>query len=397
MKVAAIIAEYNPLHNGHIYHINKTKKNTGADFLIVIMSGTFTQGGNISLFDKFDRAKIACMYGADLVIELPTIYATASSNEFAYGAINILNSLNIVDYLSFGVETDNIVTLTKISNILVENCDKIDKLINVNLKNGMSYADSRAKSLEEFLSEDELNIISKSNNILAIEYLKQLQKLNSTIMPVPIKRKGNTLNDSSISSDSFISATAIRNHIKHSISDISTYVPNETYSKLSNISSNEDLFNIIKYKIITLKRKELENIYGVSKSMINRIVSSISCSNSYDDFILNVKTKNYQHSRIKRVMINILLNITKNLHDELITSKSSLYVHVLGKSKNGNKLLSMISKKSDLKIITSLKRDIINSKDDIFNKNIKLDILSTNIQAILLKNDKLNKDYTNKI
>ena len=168
MKTVGIIAEYNPFHNGHKYQIEKAKEITGADTVIVIMSGSFTQQGNIAIVDKFKRAEMAIECGADLVIELPTIFATSSAEMFALGAVNILNSLNTVDYLVFGSECDNINTLSSIANKIQDSKNMIDIKIKKEIQNGISYALARDNVLKEFLNEKEYIEFSKQNNILAI-------------------------------------------------------------------------------------------------------------------------------------------------------------------------------------------------------------------------------------
>lgn len=397
MKIAGIIAEYNPLHNGHIYHIDQTKKETNADYIIVLMSGTFTQAGNISLFDKFKKASIACSYGADLVLELPTIFSTASSNEFAYGAVNILNKLNIIDYLSFGVETKDIEILKNISKKIILYENDIEKGIKDFSKKGFSYAISRDEALKYFLSDEELDVIKKSNNILAIEYLNSLNKLDSNIIPIAIERKGKTINDLSINSSLYISATAIRESVlNNNLECIKEYVPELTYKHLDKICLNKDFFNILKYKIINIGKEGLVKIYGVKEGLENKIISAISVSSSYIEFIQIIKSKRYQLTRIKRILINILLDITYDKHDKLINSSDSLYAHVLAMSKRGKDLLSIISKNSNIALITSLNTKILNSCKNDLKENLELDIFATNVQSVIL-NEELNKDYTNKI
>ena len=183
MKIVGIIAEFNPMHNGHQYLIKKAKELTGADYAICLMSGNFTQAGNIALTNKFNRASTAIKNGFDAVIELPTIYATASAEFFAYGAVNILNSLNCIDYLCFGSETGNVDILINIAHKLIKNEENIWESITISLKEGISFAKAREYAISKFLTQSEVEISSSSNNILAIEYIKSLIKLNSTITP----------------------------------------------------------------------------------------------------------------------------------------------------------------------------------------------------------------------
>ncbi|MEG2348242.1 MAG: nucleotidyltransferase [Clostridia bacterium] len=397
MKVLGIIAEYNPLHNGHIYHIQKSKKENNCDLAIVLMSGAFTQSGNISLIDKFKRAKIACQYGADLVIELPTIYSTSSAENFSFGAVKLLNNLNIIDVLSFGVEDDDISVLQSVATSIIENDSFIWDNIKEELKKGRSFATSRALTLAKILSPKNIDIIKKSNNILAIEYLKSLKKLNSNIIPYALKREGQCATSILNFSNTYISATSIRNVINtnSNIDSIIQYIPKDIVKYLSNTCNNDMLFNILKYKILTTDVFCLSKIKDVIEGLENKIINSISSSKNYDEFIHNIKSKRYELSKIKRMLNNIILNISVDDFNEL-SDDASKYAHVLAISKNGELLLSKIAKSSNVKLITSINDKLLNSLDDNIAKNIRLDILATNIQSSLM-NEKLNKDYTNKL
>ena len=233
LNVLGIIAEYNPFHNGHRYHIEQAKKLSNADYVIVVMSGNFTQTGNVSIYDKFTRAKLATEYGVDLVIELPTIYANSSAEGFAFGAVTLLNNLNIVNYICFGAETDNIDTLQNISKTINNKDKEINLKIKEFLKTGVSYPVARENALNSYLNENETQILDKSNNILAIEYLKVLDKLNSQIIPICIKRESSDFNEIMLNkkSDKYTSATSIRNMINlKKIDLVENYVPALTYT-----------------------------------------------------------------------------------------------------------------------------------------------------------------------
>lgn len=400
MKVLGIITEYNPFHNGHIYHIEKSKQITGADFVIAVMSGSFTEQGNISIYDKFKRATIAVENGVDLVLELPTIYANSSSEYFANSSISLLNSLNIVDCICFGSEAGNIDLLSNISNKIISNEDRIWKDISSNLKQGISFAKAREQSITKYLNTEEIIEFSKPNNILAIEYLNSLSKLNSKIKPYTIDRNSSNFNDTNISKDKiYTSATSIRNHIyeKKEISDLKSLIPQNMLNIVCNIEPtfNDKLLNILKYKIITSSKKDLSNIYEVTEGLENRIMSAISNSNTYDELIENIKSKRYQMSKIKRILNNIILNITKDDFERIYKSNEQ-YAHVLKISKRGKTLLSQIAKNSSIPLITSVNDNVLNSLSDIQRSMINIDILATNIHSIL-NNENINKDYTNRL
>lgn len=301
MKIVGIIAEFNPFHNGHKYLIKKAKETTNADIVICIISGNFTQLGNISIIDKFKRAKIAIENGADAIIELPTIYATASSQYFAFGAVNILNSLNCIDYLCFGSETANIEELKNIANKLIANEKEIWKIIQEELRNGISFASARQNAISDFLNTDELAISSLSNNILAIEYIKSLIKLKSNITPIAIKRK---------EQENITSATSIRQMLYEDNNYVYNYLP---YKKIyfDKAMFNDNFYKIVQYNIISRGKEYIKNINEVTEGLENKIYNAINVSANYEEFIHNIKSKRYQLSKIKRILIYILLDISK--------------------------------------------------------------------------------------
>jgi len=399
LKVLGIITEYNPMHNGHLYHIQKSKEITGSDYVVLVMSGSFTQTGNISTLDKFTKAAIATEYGVDLVIELPTIYATASSEYFATGAVSLLNELGIVDCICFGSECNDIKVLDSISNKLIENENNIWEDIKLQEKNN-TFAKSRSVVLSKYLNEDEIKEIAKPNNILGIEYIKALKKLQSNITPYLIQRCSSDYNDNIVYQNdlNFTSATSIRNAIKNNdLESINKYIPTLVYDKLitSNVLLNNDIYNILKYKIISMSSNEISNIHEVTEGLENRLIKYISSVKNYDELINTMKSKRYIENKIKRILINILLQIDKVNFKNIIISKAN-YAHILAMSSNGSSLLSSISKLCKIPVFTSISSTIINKQDDKIKYMISLDIYSSNIHS-LLTNTNLNKDFTNKL
>ena len=384
MKIVAIIAEFNPFHNGHKYIVDKAKELTNADVAICIVSGNYTQAGNIAIKDKFERANIVIKNGVDVVIELPTIYATSSSEFFAFGAVNILNSLNCVDYLCFGSETGDIEILKSISKKLLDNNEAIWDEITKNLRLGISFAEAREKSIGKFLTSDEVAISKSSNNILAIEYIKSLIKLNSNIVPIAIKRE---------ESSKIVSATKIRELLKSS-SNVSEYLPNYTLD--NSLLFNDSLFQLIKYKIVTASKEYLSTINEINEGLENKLYSELNNSKTYDEFVLNVKSKRYQLSKIKRIMLNILLDITKEKF-MMLNNDKNIYIHIIAINPNiKSSILSYFNKKSKAIILTSINDDLLKKLDSPIKESILLDIKAANIYSTLL-NDKINKDYTNKL
>ena len=215
-KVLGIVAEYNPFHNGHLYHIEQSKKITGANYTVAIMSGNFTQRGSTSLIDKWSKAEIAIQSGIDLVIELPVLYSISSAENFAEGAIKILESLKVVDYISFGAETEDIQILNKFAEVLCNEPKEYKTLLAHELKKGISFPKARENALLMYLNDIRkyANVLSSPNNILGIEYLKALRKFKSKVQPVSIPRYEAGYHDLDFSGN-IASSTAIRNMIKN--------------------------------------------------------------------------------------------------------------------------------------------------------------------------------------
>lgn len=401
LKVVGIIAEFNPFHNGHQYLIQQAKKITKADLVVIVMSGSFTQNGNIAIYNKFKRAKISIENGADLVIELPTIYSVSSGEYFATGAIDLLNKLNIVDYVFFGSESGNIELLSDIANLELTNKDKIGQLIKEKMKKGITYAQAHESALKSYLTPSQIKELQKSNNILAIEYIKALKKTNSKIIPYTIKRKGNSISDINIENDgNFTSATSIRECImlKKDSKILEKYIPINMYKIILTQKPlfNDDIYNVIKFSILNNMKDmhNFKNINGIAEGIENKIISALSMSKNYDEFIHNIKSKRYTLSSIKRMILNILLNISKNDFNKLYLNIN--YAHILSISTNGKTLLSNISKVSNVNLLTKVNNKILNSLNEINKKSLDIDIFASNILSILL-DENINKDYTNRL
>lgn len=384
MKIVGIIAEFNPFHNGHKYLIEKAKEITRADLAVCIMSGSFTQAGNVAVQNKFERAKSAIENGFDVVIELPTIYATASSEYFAFGAVNILNSLGCIDYLCFGSETGNTDTLISIATKLLNNNDKMWELITEELRKGISFAVAREKAISTFLTEKELQISNSSNNILAVQYIKSLIQLKSKIIPIAIKREEN---------NNIISATKIRELLSEK-KDVSKYIP--TPIEFSPYDYNFTFHSLVRFQCIYLKPNELREINEVSEGLENKIYEEVNYSIDYEDLIKNIKSKRYQLTRIKRILVNILLRIKKDTFMRL-NSKNNIYAHVLAVNPDTKKdILSILNKNSKAVIITSLNDEFISTLNPIVKESLELDILAANYRDLIF-NEKLCKDFKNKL
>lgn len=391
MKVLGFVAEYNPFHKGHKYHLDKSKEKSAADFSIAVMSGSFLQRGQPSFIDKWTKAKMAVNNGIDLVIELPFIFSTQSAETFAYGAIKLLDSLNVVDYLSFGSELENIEVLKKISSILSEEPKFYKEKLKYYLDQGLSFPNARNNALEDYilnskssLDYDYKEILKGSNNILAIEYLKALSKLNSKISPISIKRIGNKYNDTSINGD-FASATAIRHSIKNNgLASIKNLVPGETYSCLENYIDKYKSFNytenyedILIYLLRTVDADKIKGLIDIENGLENRIIEKGSQYNNINEIIDNIATKRYPKTRIQRILVHLLNGLYKKDFDELNDLYPS-YIRVLASNDKGLSLLREIKNNSTLPIITKFSNyKYLN--DDTINKIIYFDKKATDI------------------
>ena len=359
MQKVGIICEYNPFHNGHLYHINKIKEMYPDSTIILVMSGNITQRGDLSVINKWDKTDIALHYGIDLVIELPFIYATQSADIFCYASITILNYLK-VNKIVFGSESNNIEFITKLAETQLNNDDYNNKIQNY-LKEGLNYPTALAKSLEDITNIN----IKTPNDILAIGYVREILKNNYDITPITIKRTSDY--NSKELSDVISSATSIRESIKKNI-EISKYVPNYSLKFINNIFIDM-YFDLIKYKIIS-EINNLDKYQSVDENIIPRIKKYIYTSNSLDEFILNIKTKNYTYNRIKRMIIHILFSITK---EEIINNNKINYIRILGFNKKGKQYLNKIKKEINIPLITKYDEQYLSIESRITNiLNIKL-------------------------
>lgn len=405
-KVLGIVAEYNPFHNGHLYHLQETKKQTGATYTIAIMSGSFTQRGSTAILDKWSRAEIALHCGVDLVIELPTLYSISSAENFADGAIKILDSLKVVDYLSFGAETSDVSILQQVSDVLYREPKKYKTLLSHELRKGLSFPKARENALMMYLNDIRrfANVISSPNNILGIEYLKALQKYKSSIQPFVVHRSSVGYNDLDYT-DNMASSTAIRNIIKNNGFDVlRNLLPSASYSILmQNIKKGHivpDLSSFEKEIIYNLRRmdiSEISDLPDVSEGLEFAIKNTANSCNTLNEFLNIIKSKRYTNTRIQRILLYSLLGITKK--DMELSKKVQPYVRVLGVNKRGKFLISEILKANPkLEVVTSVKRYLDNNPNKNLKTIIDKDILATNVYTVGFESDSWsNLDFTKKI
>lgn len=400
MNISAIICEYNPLHNGHMYQIDKTKKITGCDGLIAIMSGNFVQRGEPAIIDKWHRTKMALNSGIDLVIELPVIYALSSAEYFAHGSVTILNNLNVVSSLCFGSECGDITPLFNIAQVLCSEPNEYRLLLKEYLSQGLNFPLARSIALEKYFSNSQSDagyeykdILTTSNNILGIEYCKSLIRNSSNIKPYTITRLGSGYNDESISSG-FSSATAIRKFLKtnENIDVIKEKLPKDSFDIIMQLKNSnydfvypERMFEYIKYKSLTDTKEGLALLKDSGEGLYNRVYKYINNSTSIEELAGNIKTKRYTYTRINRLLAQYFIGFENYL--EAINPKINCgYARVLGFNARGIEILNAIKKNSDTEIITKLPKY---PSDPI----LKLDIASTRAYSIINKSVNYNDDY----
>lgn len=402
-EVLGIVAEYNPFHNGHLYHIQKTKEMTGAKFVVCVMSGNFVQRGNTSIVDKWTKTQMALASGIDLVLELPTIYSVSSAESFAQGAMKILDNLGIVDTVSFGTETDDFAALNNIATIITEEPKEYVNMLKEELKQGVSFPKAREQALIKYLNDDVRykDILNSPNNILGVEYLKALKQLKSKITPIAIKREKVYYNDNVIVDD-FASATAIRKLVTNKeFAGLLKVVPRVTYETL--LKEYEvgnvvlDIQRFEKEIFYTLRRmsvNEIAELPDVSEGLENTIKNAANFCNNIKDFINMVKTKRYTQTRIQRILLFALLGITKK--DMQAAKKVVPYARVLGFNEKGKLLLSGISQNNPkMDVITSVKRFMDNNTNKTYKRMLEIDIFATDVYTLGYRNDSMaNLDYT---
>lgn len=406
MKVVGFITEYNPFHYGHKYHLEESMRLSKATHSIAVMSGSFVQRGEPSIVDKWTKAKIAIENGVDLVIELPFLYSTQSAELFALGGIKILDSLNIVDYIAFGSEAGDLEPLNNIVEVLLNEPYEFKKTLKENLSLGLSFASARSIAVKDYLihSSSKYNyesILKQSNNILAIEYLKALKNLSSSIRPLIISRQGSDYNDEKVSK-SYSSATALRKvMLENGVHGIKGFLPDETYNYLEdfflshqNFNHLDNYYTIIKYLLLTMDNNHIQEIIDVEKGLDNRIVNKSLSSRNIEELINNISSKRYPKTRIQRILIHLLNNLKKEDIKNLY-SKEVPYIRFLGANNKGLELLRKIKSKSDVPIITKfshhekLRSDTISQFANFENKATDLYYFGLDSRNTLS-----NKDYT---
>ena len=358
MKTAGMICEYNPFHNGHEYILRSVRERLGEDCgIICVMSGNFVQRGEPAVINKHTRAEMAVLGGADLVIELPVPWVLSSAERFAYGGVALLNGLGVCTHLAFGCEEEKTEKLLAAAECLMS--PEIDGLIKEELKRGISYAAARQRAAERILGAD-AGVLRKPNNILAVEYLKALKKINSGIEPVAVRRHGTGHDSDSIygagENMSFASASLIREILlrRKKSEDLAGLVPDHTEWLVERELKNgrapigiESMEQAVLYRLRTMTEREYESLPDNSEGIYRRLMENGRLYSSVEEVISATKTKRYAMSRIRRMVMCAYLGITA-----VDSGGLPPYARVLGFNSRGQALLKEIKKNSALPVIT---------------------------------------------
>ena len=398
MKVTGIIAEYNPFHKGHEYHLKHTREVLGSDYIIVVMSGNYVQRGAPTIIDKYSRAEMALKCGADLVLELPACFSTASAEYFAFGGTAILDRLNIVDELCFGTESlDNngpgsedpeqlTRDFAKIADLLAEEPPEYKEVLKSGLKMGLSHAAAASMAIGKVLGQDYVTLMETSNNILGVEYIRALKVLESQIKPVPVARMLSSHKDSQIT-QGFSSATSIRNSIfnKYDANSLARTVPAEVLEILTDRYLvtfpvfRDDFSVILGEKLLSAKdSSDLTQYFGVPEDLANRFLKLRNEYRTFNQFRELSYTKNLNKATVGRALMHITLGIKSADMMKLYNKENLTAVKVLGFKESARPLLSAIKKNADISMVTKLadyKPDPNGDGADMIEQTTRMDML----------------------
>ena len=361
MKTIGIVTEYNPFHKGHAYMIEEAKKKAGADRVVVVMSGSFVQRGEPAIFDKWTRAEAALKNGADLVLELPVLFAAANAETFARAAVRILEETGIVDVLCFGSESGDLHSMQEAARLMENETEEFQHLLKEQLDEGLSYPAARAKALET-VSQISSEILSRPNHILGLEYLKALDRYNCSMEPMTIKREGD-YNSPSLT-EGYASAGAIRKALAEDRStEAMAQLPenvHDVYNKALSLGTApvywEGLAPALHYKLRVSSAEEIREIAEVVEGLENRILHSIDSFFDMNDIIDFIKTKRYTRTKIQRILLHILLDIKEKEVAYFMDLPKMPYIRVLGFQKDKSDILGDLTVNAKCPVLTNLKK-----------------------------------------
>lgn len=390
MKIVGLIAEYNPFHNGHLYHIQKARELTGADYVIVVMSGDFVQRGTPAVYDKYTRTRMALKSGADLVLELPVLFATSSAEDFAACGVALLDCLGVVDSICFGSECGGTEPLSRIARVLSEEPEEYQELLKGYVRSGLTFPDARAQALTSWLSlsDEESRLLLSPNNILGIEYMKALIRRESRIKPVTVKRNGHGYHDLSLAGE-FASATAIRKLLADpdGLSSIASQVPEQVLEEILQGLPvfPDDLTEILNYTLLSLVQsgRNLTEYLDLSEELDSRIRSLLLQYQTFSNRIGDLKTKQYTYSRISRCLLHLILNSKKADAVRYRELGYCGYARVLGFQKKSAEIMTGIKEHGSIPLITkpSSAKQLV---DAAFLPMLEQDLYASHIYSSIL-------------
>ena len=401
MKICAIICEYNPLHYGHLYHIEKARELSGCDAIMCIQAGNFTQRGEPAIANKYVRASMALEAGADIVVQIPTAYCCSSAEIFALAGVKIANSFENVTHLAFGCETENFELLKEIAKYFANEPKEFKEKLAKFLDEGNSLPVSRQKAIEELIKEDKvdfseitetLNILTKPNNILAIEYMKAIYKTKSKIEPIFTTRSNSDYNSADLNGKDS-SATAIRTRLisKNKIKSIKKLIPSFTYDLLKEDMEKYglpdiNLYNdLCSYVIKTSTADEIKNVYDVSEGIQNRFLDSAKKFKDFNELLLDVKTKRYTYTRLKRITLRLLLKINKDIVGQIYKMDKLPFIKVLAFNAHNKDLLSSVSADTNIIIRNS---NVVKSPTPAYTELANIEDRANAVYNMLLRKTK---------
>ena len=378
MKVSAIICEYNPMHNGHVHHIRKTREN-GATHIIGLLSSNFVQRGDVALLDKFDRAKLAIHHGVDLVIELPVAFSNASAELYATGAVSILNNLGIVDELSFGSSCSDLECLELLTEASLSTTQQYLDRIRDRMRQGDSYPAALWEIVRQRYGNKVAGMMHDPNNMLAIEYMKAMHKVNAGFKPFTIERQC-VIHDSMEPSDMYASASFVRKSVAEGDMAYLDYVPEDTAKLIAQRTSEgriadvRRLERLVLHRIRTMQPEELLELPDVNESLQNRIYAARH-ANSWDELLAGVKARCFTMSRIRRIMMAAVIGIRR---EDLRYYPP--YARVIAFNERGRELMGNAKKKSRIPIGTSLAK--LSEEGRLANKFVRLEERATDVYGL---------------
>ncbi len=399
MKIAGIIAEYNPFHRGHLHQLEVAKSKHNIDHVVAIMSGDFVQRGEPAIFDKYARAQMATAAGIDLVMELPFCYATASAKDFATGAITMMNKLGAMDCLVFGAECDDLAVLKEIAKILVEEPPDFGETIKECMSKGDGFARARALALEKIIPGSG-DIINKPNNILAIEYLAALIKTKSTIEPILIKREGGGYQSLSME-DERPSASAIRKAILDE-ADPTPGLPENIWQMFKDSMGKcgpiyqKDFTQFLQHELLLFSKDE-DEILDLEESLANRLAPSFSTMN-FEEVAESIKTREVTKTHVNRGLLHLMTRLTTKKYMAMKDNGYIYYGHVLAMKKSGGAVMRIINEKTSIPCFTGF-AGARENLPDLGKCMLDYDILATRLYnaAVYNKFDhSLSDDFTHK-